>query len=106
MSTDPMADSLALPRPNLSERSTPATPRANRLPAEPALRAKHALEEATDDGDHPLAAYPDRLARRPPPPNPRAALNALLAAELSKHPALYAGPDLRFQRRAGRRPNL
>ena len=74
-------------------------------------RAEEARAEAELERSHPLAAAPERLARRSWEGDELEELEQLVLDALAADPGLrrrstISGPQARLQRRRGRRPNL
>jgi len=74
-------------------------------------RAEEARAEAELERSHPLAEAPERLARRSLAGEDLAELEQLVLDALAADPGLrtratISGPQLRLQRRRGRRPGL
>ncbi|HBP21544.1 MAG TPA: hypothetical protein DEA08_27625 [Planctomycetes bacterium] len=94
-------------RPNRLPRSLPAPEAARAAEA----RAEEARAEAELERSHPLAAAPERLARRTIESHELEELERLVLDALAADPGLrtrstISGPQMRLQRRRGRRPEL
>lgn len=88
-----------------------AAPSAEQLRAEAEARAEEARVEAELERTHPLAAAPERLAQRSLEGEELEELERLVLDALAADPGLrsrrtISGPQLRLQRRRGRRPGL